>query len=90
MLPQFYQFILVNNSGQTVTFNSNGRLNLKITAWIIDPSTGKITYTQLTDNDFGFVAGQSMADGAERQTDVEFDNTGNLYVGLQVQVEVTR
>ena len=88
MLPQFYRVIVVNNSGQTVTYDTNGRFNVKMTAWIIDPSTGKITYTQLSDDDLSFVGGNSVADGAEVKSD-EIDNTSNLYVGLHVQLEVT-
>ncbi len=88
MLPQFYKFVLVNNSGSLLTFNNNGRLNLKMTAWIIDPSTGKITYTPLSDDDFGFIAAGSLADGAEILS-TEIDNTSNLYLGLQLQLEVT-
>ena len=89
MLPQFRRFIVVNNSGQLLTFNNNGRINLKVTAWIVDPSTGKITYTQLADDDLGFVAASTLANGAEIIGDVEIDNTSNLYVGSQVQIEIT-
>ncbi len=89
MLPQFYRFVVANNSGQLLTFNNNGRINLKVTAWIITPATGKIAYTQLSDDDLGFIAGSSLADGAEIVGDVEIDNTSNLYIGLQVQLEIT-
>lgn len=88
MLPQFYRVIVVNNSGQTVTYNNNGRFNVKMTGWIIDPSTGKITYTQLSDDDLSFIGGDSTVDGAEEKSD-EIDNTSNLYAGLHVQLEVT-
>jgi len=89
MLPQFYRYVLVNNSGQLLTYNANGRINVKVTAWIIAPATGKVTYTQLADDDLGFVAASSLADGAEIVGDVEIDNTSNLYLGLQIQLEVT-
>ena len=88
MLPQFYRFMMVNNSGRTVTYNNNGRFNLKMTAWHIDPTTGKITYTQLSDNDFAFFTGDSMVNGAEENS-LEINNTVNLFLGLQVQLEVT-
>lgn len=88
MLPQFYRFIIVNNSGQTVTFNNNGRFNLKVTHWIIDPSTGKITYTQDADDDLSFIAADSTVDGAEEKSS-EIDNTTNKFLGAQVQLEVT-
>ena len=62
MLPQFLKFVVVNNSGQTLTYNNNGRLNLKITGWLITPSTGKVAYTQLSADTLGFGAGDSTAD----------------------------
>ena len=88
MLPQFYRFIAVNNTGQTLTYNNNGRLNLKMTAWKWDPTDGDVVYTQLSDDDFGFGAGDSTADGGEDPSS-EIDNATNEYVGLQVQLEVT-
>ena len=89
MLPQFRQYIVVNNSGQTLTYNNNGRINLKETCWIIDPTSAKITYTQLADDDLGFTTGGSLTNGAEIVGDVEIDNTSNLYLGSQVQLEIT-
>lgn len=89
MLPQFYRFVVVNNSGQLITFNNNGLINVKETAWIIDPDTGKVTYTQLADDDLGFVGGGSLADGAEIVGDVEINNTVNKYTGAQLQLEIT-
>lgn len=88
MLPKFSRFIIVNNSGQTLTFDSNGRLNLKVTGWIIDPTTNKITYTQLTDDDCNFIATNTLSNGAEQLAD-EIDNTSNLFLGYLVQLEVT-
>ncbi len=89
MLPRFYQFIVVNNSGQTLTFNNNGRINIKQWGWIVDPSTGKITYTQLADDDMGFVAGGSLTNGSELVSDLKVDNTTILNVGMMVQLEIT-
>jgi hypothetical protein len=88
MLPQFYRIIAVNNTGQTLTFNNNGRINVKMTGWFITPATGLINYAPLPDDDCSFGAGDSTADGSEDKSD-EIDNTGNLYLGLQVQLEIT-
>jgi hypothetical protein len=88
MLPQFWRIIAVNNTGQTLTYDNNGRLNLKMTAFITDPSTGKVTYTQLSDDDLGFGSGDSTADGGEDKTS-EINNTSNKYIGAQIQLEVT-
>lgn len=89
MIAQFYRFIVVNNSGQLLTYNSNGRINLKVTGWLIDPETGKIAYTQLVDDDLGFEAGSSLADAAEIIGDVEITNVTTGYLGLHAQLEIT-
>lgn len=88
-LPQFRQWIVVNNSGQLLTFNNNGRINVKETAVHFNTTDGKIVYTQLADDDLGFVAGSSLADGSEIIGDNEIDNTSNLFLGSQVQLEIT-
>ena len=88
MLPQFRTYVLVNNSGSLLSYSANGRINIKETCWIIDPTTAKITYTQLADDDLGFSTG-TLADGAEIVGDVEISNTSNLYIGSQLQIEIT-
>lgn len=88
-LPQFRKWVLVNNSGRTLTFNNNGRINIKETAIHFNTTTGKLVYTQLVDDDLGFIAGQSNTIGSERIGDSEVNNTSNLYIMSQVQIEVT-
>lgn len=85
-LPRFRQFILVNNSGQLLSFTPGGRINIKETAWYI--TSGKVTYAVLSDDDLGFTSG-TLADGAEIVGDNEVDNTSDLYLGSQVQIEIT-
>ena len=88
-LPQFFRIRVVNKSGQTVTFNTNGRLSLMLFGLAIDPTTGLQTYTAIASSpdDLGFIAGQAFANLAERASD-EIDNTTTKYTGLQVQLEV--
>ncbi len=88
MLAKYCGFVCVNNTGQTVTYNSNGRLNLKITGVYVNPTTGKLAYEPLSDDDLGFGAGDSTVDGGEDPS-TEIDNSINKYVGFQVQMEVT-
>jgi len=87
-LPQFRQWVLVNNSGQTLGFTPGGRINIKETAIHFNTTDGKIVYTQLTDDDLGFTTG-TLTNGAEIVGDNEVDNTSNLYVMSQVQIEIT-
>ena len=89
MLPQFYRFVVVNNSGSLLSFDANGRINLKQTAWHMNVSTGKIVYTPLADDDLGFVGSGTLANGAEIVGDVQIDNTSNLFLGAQIQLEIT-
>ena len=88
MINQFYKFVLVNNSGQLLTYEYNGRLNLKMTGVIVTPATGKLAYANLGDDAFGFIAASTLAYTAEIES-TEIDNTSNLYINLLVQVEVT-
>jgi len=97
MIPQFYRIIVVNNSGDTITYNANGRLSMVLWGVIVDPTTGKLTYTEIASSpdDLSFDAGRSVIDGAEvtdepslLATD-EIDNTTTLYINLQLQLEVT-
>lgn len=86
-LGQFYRFHIVNNSGQTVTFDNNGRITVHIQPVFIDPATGKITYS--SDESLALLAGgESVADGAFLKTD-EQDNSGNVFPDALVAVEVT-
>jgi hypothetical protein len=88
MLSQYYGFIVVNNSGQTITYDSNGRINLKITGVYVSSSTGKLSYNALTDDACGFGAGDSTADGGEDHSS-EINNSSNVYVNALVQLEIT-
>ena len=93
MLSQFYRFLVVNNSGSTITWTSgtDGRMELNVDGWFIDPTTGKITYTNILalaespDFDGGT---ENIVNGAEAKW-AEIDNTSNLFLGAQVQLKVT-
>lgn len=89
MIAQFYRFIVVNNSGQLLSFAAGGVINLKVTGWNIDPETGDLVYDQLADDDLGFDATDTLADGAEIIGDVEITNVTNGFLGLHVQLEIT-
>lgn len=88
-LPQFRKYVLVNNSGVTLAFDTNGRINIKETALHDDVTNGKVIYTPLADDDLGFIATSTLADGAEIVGDIELDNTSNLFLGSQIQIEIT-
>lgn len=93
MLPQFYRFVVVNNAVSTITWTSgdDGRIKLSVDGWFITPSTGKIAYASIADKvespDFDGAA-ETVVAGGEVIFD-QIDNTANLYLGAQVQLEVT-
>ena len=87
MLPKIWKVIGVNSTGQTLTFNSNARINLKITGWRKNPVTGEVHYQQLDDDDFSFVAGSTLADAAEVMAS-EHDNSDEKLDGILVQAEL--
>lgn len=93
MLPKFRRYVLVNNSGVsgllTFTGTPGGRINIKETCWRINASSGKTEYTTLVDDDLGFIAGSSLANGAEIVGDNVIDNTVDGYLGSQIQIEIT-
>ena len=63
MLPQVRRYILVNNSGQLLSYNANGRINIKETAYRFN-TAGEMEYVPLADDDLGFIAASTLADGA--------------------------
>jgi len=88
MLSKYYDFAVVNNSGQTLDYAAGGRINLKVTPFYIDSSTGKVTFGTTVEDDCGFDGTDTLADGAE-VTSSQIDNSSNLYTGAQVQLEIT-
>ena len=87
MISQFFRFVIVNNSGQTLTYASGGRLALKIAGLRRDPITNDWIRTQLTESDCGFSTG-TLTDGSETPTD-EISNAATRYESLEAQLEVT-
>ena len=87
MLPKYYRFHVVNNTGQTATFNDGALLALRISPWKFT-SAGAVEYGTTITDDAGFDAGETIADGAASEGGVN-DNTSNLYVGLNGYFEAT-
>ena len=88
MLPKFRRYIVVNDTASTITAPT-GAISLKETPWFIDPATGKITYGATTTDDFGFTGVDTLTSGQEIISPTEIDNTAGLYIGSQIQLEVT-
>jgi hypothetical protein len=84
MLAKYYRFWAVNNTGQTMTFETDGvgnaaQLNLRILPWkYVD---GVLTYYDAITDDLGFSSG-TLTDGSSTEGDVQ-DNRTNLYQGAK-------
>jgi len=88
MIGQFNKFVIVNNTGYTITFNDGGDIDLSVIGFNITPATGKIAYAGGGSETFGFTTGSSLADGAEIVGTTEFDNTSDLCLGYLVEMDV--
>jgi len=86
MLSKFFGFILVNNTGSTLTYDAGGRINLKVSPFSI--VKGKAVYGTTVEDACGFGAGDTTVDGGEDPT-TEIDNSSNLNTNALVQLEIT-
>ncbi len=87
MLNQYYRFHIVNNSGQTVTYDTaGGRIVLHVQPFYINPSTGKIVYSG-NSSIAVLTGGNTVANGGFIKT-AEQDNSSDLFLGALVSVEV--
>lgn len=87
MLPKYYRFRVVNNSGQTATFDSGALLALRLSPWKFD-SDGVLVYGSVITDDLGFGAANTIVDGAGSEGGVQ-DNTTNLHIGLSGYFKAT-
>ena len=82
MLPNFYKFHIVNNTGATIQFSTDGANNtFTITAvpWKFD-SNGALEYgSELT---LFADPTADLTDGSSLEAAAEIDNTTNKYLGL--------
>jgi hypothetical protein len=85
MLAKYYRFILKNSSGQTMTYDNAARLALRLSPWKI--TSGALAYGAAITDDFGFGAGETIANLATVESTV-IDNTSNLYLGINGFISV--
>lgn len=86
MLAKYYRFYIVNNSGETLTFDNAARLEIRTLPWKFDAS-GVLTYgTVDVDTTALLAGGETIVDGAASEGTV-IDNTSDLYLGLHGYLE---
>lgn len=88
MLPNFYKFHIVNNTGLTIEFSTDGAnntLTMKAVPWKFD-SDGALEYgSELT-----LMADPTadLTNGSAVEAASEIDNTTNKFLGLQCYVHI--
>jgi len=79
MLAKYYRFRVLNSTDQTITYNSDGRIEL---AWIPWKYTSGAVAIAAEVTQSIIIADGSLAAAAEAEGAV-VDNSSNLYVGLK-------
>ncbi len=80
MLPEFYRFIVLNSTDQTLTYNSNARIEIHITPWKM--SSGAMAQgTVISDTTSFLDEGESVA-AAATVIGTTIDNTSDLFIGF--------
>lgn len=87
MLPQYWRLRMINETGQTMTYNDGARIAIRCQEWKIG-SVGVITYGTVITEDLGFGAGETIADDGEVEGTV-VDNSSNKYYGINGTFEIT-
>lgn len=85
MLAKYWRMRVLNSTDQTLTYNSDARINVRCSPWKI--SSGVLSYGTTITDDMGLGAGNTIAADAESEGDSQ-DNTSNLYWGINGFFEV--
>lgn len=86
MLAKYYRLRGVNNTGQTMTYDSGARIAIRLSPWKI--SSGALAFTTTITEDLGFSATETIVDGGEVEGSVN-NNTSNLDFGVKGYAEIT-
>jgi len=86
MLPDFFRFLIYNDTTQTQAYDTGARFEVEYKMWKFD-SSGNLSYGTSVLDTMNFGAGQSVAyTGFVSGSDV--DNSSNKYLGLFGTVRV--
>lgn len=85
MLPSYYRFRIKWDADQTLTYNNAARVEVTWISWKL--SSGALVYQAEQSDDFGFGAGDTIADEGEEEAQV-VDNSSDLYLGLNGTLRV--
>lgn len=78
MLGKFWRLRMINETGQTMTYDGAARIAIRVMEWKM--VSGVLTYGTVITEDLGFGASETIADNGEVEGTV-VDNSSNLYWG---------
>ena len=80
MLPEFYRFRVVNNTDQTLTYNSAARVELHVTPWKM--TAGAMAQGTIISDTADFLTTDGSIAAAAQVEGAVVDNTTNLHIGF--------
>ena len=86
MLAPFYRLHGVNESGQTMTFDSGALIAIRLQPWAIRAGVLSFTTSVITD-DLQFSSGETIVDNAAVEG-VVHDNSSNLDFGVKGKISI--
>ena len=90
MLPKTFRFVAVNNTGQSLVFDSLARLSVTYEAWKFNSSGALVYASEVTTGLDTFGSGETITDGSASDFGTNQDNSSNLNLGINGTFEVTQ
>lgn len=87
MLAEFWRLRMINETGQTMTYNDGARIAIRSVAWKLGAS-GVITHSSVITEALGFTTDGTIADDGEVESTV-VDNSSDKYYGVNGTFEIT-
>lgn len=87
MLPEFWRLRMINETGQTMTYNDGARIAIRSVAWKLGAS-GVVTHSAVITENLGFTTDGTIADDVEVEGTV-VDNSSDKYYGVNGTFEIT-
>ena len=86
MLAKYYRLRMQWVADQTLTYNNDARIAIRLSPWKL--VSGVLTYGTTITEDLGFGSGETIANNGEVEGSV-IDNTSNVYYGIKGYFEIT-
>ena len=86
MLAKFWRMRMINETGQTMTYDGAARIAIRWMGWKV--SSGALVYGNVVLDNLGFNATDTIADDGEVEG-IENDNSSDLFWGVNGTFEIT-